>query len=647
MSDALRIEDYALIGNQQTAALVGIDGSIDWLCIPRFDSPACFCALLGTAENGRWRLAPAAAARSTTRRYRDGTLVLETLFETSKGAVRVIDFMPTWGERTDVVRIVEGVRGKVAMQMELVLRFSYGHVVPWLRRVDGTLLATGGPLSVEVRCEVETRGENFRTLADFTVSRGERVAFVITAFASHLPPPLPIDPHAALVATERGWTEWCARSTYDGRWSDAVQRSLITLKALIHKPTGGIVAAPTTSLPELIGGVRNWDYRFCWVRDATFTLYALLLAGYRDEATAWREWLLRCAAGRPEELQILYGVGGERSLFEVELPWLPGYEGSGPVRVGNAAAGQFQLDVHGELVDTLSLARGAGLEPIADAWQFQKKLLASLEETWNQPDHGIWEVRGEPRHFTHSKVMAWVAFDRSIADVERYKLDGPVARWRALRRKIHADICWRGYDRERKTFVQYYGSAEVDASLLLLPIVGFLPPEDARIRGTLAAVQRDLCVDGLVARYRTRPGVDGLPAGEGHFLPCSFWLADCLALCGRHDEAVALFESLLALRNDVGLLAEEYDAVARRQLGNFPQALTHMALVNTARNLSRPGGPSDHRSHRMQPEPPEGTKPLQGAGGSGSADAGKKTKSTGAAKKVAKKSAAKKTATAR
>ena len=602
---ALPIEDYALIGNLRTAALVGRDGSIDWLCVPRFDDAACFCALLGTPDHGRWLLAPARSVRRTRRRYRDHSLIVETEFETGGGSVRVVDFMPIWGERTDVVRIVEGLSGRVPMRMELVLRFGYGGVIPWVRRADGALLATGGPHSAEVRAGVDTHGEDFRTVAEFTVANGQRIPFVITFFPSHEPRPLPIDPFAALAATQRSWDAWCGQCTYQGRWREAVVRSFITLKSLTHAPTGGIVAAPTTSLPERMGGARNWDYRFCWVRDSTFTLYALLLAGYREEAAAWRDWLLRSAAGRPDDLQTLYGVDGDRVRVEFEIPWLPGYENSAPVRVGNAASIQLQLDVYGELIDSMCLARSAGLEPSAEAWRFEVAIVRFLEKNWNTPDHGIWETRGDRRHFTHSKVMAWVAFDRAISDIEKYGLRGPVVRWRKLRARIHADICSKGFDRTRNTFVQYYGATEVDASLLLIPQVGFLPPEDPRVKGTIAAIERDLVVDGLVMRYRTLPAVDALPPGEGRFLACSFWLADALALCGRHAEARRLFERLLALCNDVGLLAEEYDPKARRMLGNFPQALSHVALINTARNLSRPGGPSEHRSRRLKDAPPD------------------------------------------
>ncbi len=600
-----RIEDYALIGNSRTAALVGRNGSIDWMCVPRFDSPSVFAALLGTADNGRWFIAPKGRSK-IARRYRGDTTVLETEFTTSDGVVRLVDCMPLWPDRTDVVRVVEGVRGRVPMRMQLVIRFGYGSAIPWVRRSDGALLATSGPHSLELRTPIETRGKGFTTVAEFVVARGERVPFVLTHFRSHEPRPLPIDADAAIESTTREWSAWCSNCTYEGPWREAVMRSLVTLKALTYVPTGGLVAAATTSLPEWIGGVRNWDYRFCWVRDATYTLYALLLTGYRDEARAWREWLLRAAAGRPDDLRVLYGVAGERLLNEVEIDWLPGYRGSKPVRIGNAASKQWQLDVYGEVIDTLCVALQAGLDPYPDSWAFQRALLNFLESNWAKPDNGIWEVRGPRRHFTHSKVMAWVAADRAIRTAERLQLDAPLERWRAMRDDIHATVCRRGYDASRNTFVQHFGSKEVDASLLQIPIVGFLPPEDPRVLGTIEAVERDLCTGGFVRRYRTKPKVEGLPPHEGCFLPCSFWLADALALCGAQDKAERLFTRLLALRNDVGLLSEEYDPRARRLLGNFPQALSHVALINTARNLAKPGGPSEHRSARTAEPPPEG-----------------------------------------
>lgn len=584
----LPIEDYALIGDCHTAALVCRDGSIDWLCFPRFDSGACFAALLGDSAHGRWLIAPVATVLGVRRRYRDGTLILETEFETTEGAVRIIDCMPRSDERWDVLRIVEGLSGRVSMRMELVIRFDYGSIVPWVRRLDGTLLATAGPDTLELRTPVPVRGENMKTVAEFIVSKGERTPFALNYRPSHETTRPAVDAEQELAATEKWWRNWSGRCNYRGRWRDAVVRSLITLKALTYAPTGGIIAAPTTSLPERAGGVRNWDYRYCWLRDATFTLNALLLAGYHDEAIAWREWLLRAAAGRPEDLQILYSVTGERRLDEYEVGWLPGYGGAVPVRVGNAASKQFQLDIYGEIMDTLHLARVAGLAPEPAAWRIQVALLQFLESNWQQPDDGIWEMRGQRRHFTHSKVMAWVAFDRAVKDVERFAHEGPVERWRQVRDAIHAQVCAQGYDARANTFVQSYGSAHLDASLLLIPQVGFLPPDDPRVRGTIGAIERELVVDGLVQRYSTATDVDALPPGEGTFLPCSFWLADCLALIGRREEGEALFERLLALANELGLLSEEYDMRERHMLGNFPQALTHMALIHTARLLSIP-----------------------------------------------------------
>jgi GH15 family glucan-1,4-alpha-glucosidase len=606
---ASRIEDYALIGNTRTAGLVGCDGSIDWMCLPSFDSRSCFAALLGDARHGRWLIAPVAAVTKTARHYRAGTLVLETELTTDEGVVRLTDCMALWEGRSDVIRIVTAVSGRVRMRMELVVRFGYGTVVPWVRRIDGALRMTGGPDSLELRSSVPTHGEDFKTVAEFVVDADDRVPFVLSHFASHGERPIPIDPFAAIEDTERSWKAWASASTYRGKWREAVQTSLVALKALTYHPTGGIVAAPTTSLPEQHGGVRNWDYRFCWVRDATFTLYALILTGYRQEALAWRDWLLRAAAGRPQDLQTVYGVTGERQLVELELDWLPGYEGAKPVRIGNAAASQLQLDVYGEVMDALHVARTAELEKDTESWRFQRALVRFLEKAWEQPDNGIWEIRGPRQHFVHSKVMAWVAFDRAIKGVERYGLDGPVERWRAVREKIHAEVCDKGFDRSRGTFVQHYGSRDVDASLLMIPLVGFLPADDPRAVATVAAIEHDLMVDGLVLRYPTENGVDGLPPGEGVFLPCSFWLADNFALMGRREEAEQLFERLLALRNDVGLLAEEYDPRGRRMLGNFPQALTHVALVNTARNLTRPGGPNEHRSQINDGQPPPGPGP--------------------------------------
>ncbi|MCL4812309.1 MAG: glycoside hydrolase family 15 protein [Vicinamibacteraceae bacterium] len=591
----LRIEDYALIGDTHTAALVGRDGSIDWLCFPRFDSGACFAALLGTREHGHWQIAPAVPTTMARRRYRPGTLVLETEFEAPEGLVRLIDFMPPRDANPDVVRIVEGVSGRVPMQMTMALRFDYGWIVPWVRELDGHLRAVAGPDAMSLFSDVPTRGEDLTTKAEFTVSEGERCAFVAVWHPSHLPPPQSVDPYRELDETTRWWTDWTRRCTYRGPWRDEVVRSLVTLKALTYAPTGGIVAAPTTSLPEHIGGVRNWDYRYCWLRDATFTLYALMMAGYTEEAVDWRNWLLRAVAGDPSTLHIMYGLAGERRLPELTLPWLPGYEHSAPVRIGNAAASQFQLDVFGEVADALHLARRAGVEHDPDAWAIERAFLRYLERAWREPDEGIWEVRGPRRHFTHSKVMAWVAFDRAVKDVERFGLEGPVEKWRALRDEVHAVVCHEGFDRDRNAFVQYFGSREVDASLLMIPLVGFLPAADPRMVGTVEAIERDLLWHGFVKRYRTFEHVDGLPPGEGAFLPCTFWLADNYALQGRLAEARAVFERLLSVANDVGLLAEEYDPEAHRQVGNFPQAFTHVMLINTARNLSRLPGAAQER----------------------------------------------------
>jgi GH15 family glucan-1,4-alpha-glucosidase len=579
----LPIEHYALIGDCHTAALVGSDGSIDWLCFPRFDSGACFAALLGTAEHGRWLIAPTGAVRRVSRRYTEGTLVLETDFETDTGSVRLIDFMPLSDQRWDVVRVVEGLTGSVTLRMELIVRFDYGSIVPWARREGDVLTMTAGPDTLALTASVPIEGENLKTVAQFAVTAGTRETFALNYHASHHAGLAAVNVAQTLADTQSRWREWSARCKYQGAWRGAVVRSLITLKALIYEPSGGIVAAPTTSLPEQPGGVRNWDYRYCWLRDATFTLDALLLAGYVKEATDWREWLLRAVAGSPQDLQILYGVTGIRRLDETELPWLPGYQGAAPVRVGNAAAKQLQLDVYGELMDTLHLARVSGLDTDLPAWRVQVAVLEFLASIWQQPDDGMWEMRGQRRHFTHSKVMAWVAFDRCIKDAEQGGLDAPIERWRQIRSAIHAEVCAQGFDAALNSFVQSYGSQRLDASLLLMAQVGFLPADDPRVLGTVAAIEHRLLVDGLVLRYSTEGGVDALPSGEGAFLPCSFWLADCYLLMGRRAEGEALFERLLGLCNDVGLLAEEYDPRARRMLGNFPQALTHMALLNTAR----------------------------------------------------------------
>ena len=596
----MKIEDYALIGDCHTAALVGRNGSIDWLCWPRFDSPACFAALLGTGDNGFWRISPLAGQVSARRHYRPGTLVLETEFETAEGAVSLIDFMPARSGQADLVRIVVGRRGRVAMQSEGVLRFDYGASVPWvtLGADRFSARAIAGPDMTLLCSPVPLENRDRRTVARFEVAAGETLAFVLTHAPSHLEVPRRVDPQKALADTEAFWKQWSANCKVDGPWADAVCRSLITLKALTYAPTGGIVAAPTTSLPERIGGVRNWDYRHCWLRDATLSLLALMNAGYYDEASAWREWLLRAVAGSPAQIQIMYGLAGERRLTELEIPWLAGYEGSKPVRIGNAAAAQLQLDVYGELMDALYQACKGGLARHDIAWGLQRTLLDHLEKVWVQPDEGIWEVRAAQRHFTHSKVMAWVAFDRAVKMVEGMGLPGPVERWRELRARIHADVCAQGFSRKRNAFVQCYGSEELDASLLQIAITGFLPPEDPRVKGTVAAIQRDLTEDGFVLRYRTHETVDGLPPGEGVFLACSFWLADNLCMLGRWDEARELFERLVGLTNDVGLLAEEYDPAAKRFLGNFPQAFSHVALVNTAMNLGSREKPAEQRAEK-------------------------------------------------
>jgi len=590
-----RIEDYALIGDCQTAALVGKDGSIDWLCLPRFDSGACFAALLGRPEHGRWLVAPAADVRRVTREYRGDTLVLDTTFETAEGTVTLTDCMPVRTAEPDLVRLVRGVKGRVRMRTEMVVRFDYGSITPWVRREPGGLQAVGGPDQVHVRTPVTLRGEEWTTVGEFEVAEGEQVPFVLSWHPSHLPPPPPVDAVAAIDATVEFWRAWSSKCTYEGEWRDAVVRSLITLKALTYAPTGGIVAAPTTSLPEHVGGARNWDYRYCWLRDATFTLAALIQCGYTEEASAWRDWLLRAVAGRGSELHIMYGLAGERRLPEAELAWLPGFEDSQPVRIGNDAHRQFQLDVFGEVLDSLHLARQYGLDHDGPAWYIERELIARLEEVWREPDEGIWEIRGPRQHFTHSKLMAWVAFDRAVRDAEAFGFDGSVDRWRHLRDEVHQDICARGFDRERNVFVQHYGGDELDAALLMMGQVGFLPATDPRIVSTVDAIERGLRRDGFVARYRTESGVDGLAGGEGAFLMCTFWLADCYALMGRTDEARRIFEGLLAIRNDVGLLAEQWDPVAGRQLGNFPQAFSHIGLINTARNLTQRDKPTQAR----------------------------------------------------
>jgi GH15 family glucan-1,4-alpha-glucosidase len=595
----VRIEDYALVGDTQTAALVGRNGSIDWLCLPRFDSPACFAALLGDRSNGRWQIVPVDPHR-VEREYLPGTLVLATTFHTASGSARILDCMPIRGQAADIVRVVEGLSGSVAMEMDLVVRFDYGSTVPWVRRADGVLSLVAGPDAVELATDVATHGEGLSTKAEFVVRAGERMSSVLTWHPSWEPPPERVDAAAAIEETAAFWRSWSGQCVRHTAHPDLVQRSLITLKALTYAPTGGIVAAPTTSLPEVLGGIRNWDYRFCWLRDATFTLQALLAAGYAEEAVAWRDWLLRAAAGDPAQMQIMYGVAGERRLPELELPWLPGYEGSGPVRIGNGAADQRQLDVYGEVMDALHQARTTGIAANPEAWEVQRAILDWLEDGWRTTDHGLWEVRGEARHFVHSKVMCWVAFDRAITAVERFGLPGRADRWKVLRDEVHAEVCAQGWDAERSTFTQSYGSTELDASLLMIPMVGFLPPDDPRVVGTIEAVQRELTVDGFVERYPTQEGlsVDGLPGREGAFLLCTFWLADALALIGRTQEATELFERLTGLANDVGLLAEEYDPHSRRLLGNFPQAFSHIGLVNTASNLSAGAQPARDRKER-------------------------------------------------
>ncbi|OJT19540.1 glucoamylase [Archangium sp. Cb G35] len=582
----LPIEDYALIGDTQSAALVGKDGSIDWLCLPRFDADACFAALLGSEENGRWLLAPSGGLRRVQRRYRPGTLVLETDFETDTGTLRVVDCMPPRGREPDLVREAVCLKGHVSVRMELAIRFGYGSRTPWVHPIDGRFTAMAGPDALTLLSDVRPRNEDATLRADFSLSAGERARFLLAWHPSHEPAPPCIDPATAAEHTEEWWREWSSHCTYEGPWREQVLRSLIVLKALTYSPTGGIVAAPTTSLPEALGGVRNWDYRYCWLRDATFTLLALLDAGYREEAQAWRDWLLRAVAGEPRELQIMYGVAGERRLTELELPWLSGYQGAKPVRLGNAAVCQFQLDVYGEVLDCLHMARRSGVPPRDEGWELQSHLLDFLESNWERTDEGIWEVRGPPQHFTHSKVMAWVAVDRALRTAEEFRLPAPLERWRQLRARIHAQVCERGYDASRGSFVQAYGGKELDAALLLIPQLGFLPPEDPRVVGTVDAIQRELCEGGLVRRYDTHRSEDGLPPGEGTFLACSFWLADALTLLGRMDEARTIFERLLPLCNDVGLLAEEYDPRTKRQLGNFPQAFSHVALINTAQNLT-------------------------------------------------------------
>jgi len=583
----LRIEDYALIGDTHSGALVGVNGSIDWLCLPRFDAPACFASLLGTADHGFWDVASRDAVVARRRRYRGPTLVLETEFEASRGTARVVDCMPPRGSHPRVVRVVEGVRGEVPMRMRFVPRFDYGRVRPWMSREGDAIRAVAGPDALELRCEVPVSGDDLQLTAEFTIAAGQRVWFLLTFHLSWETPPPPIEPVATVAETEAWWREWSQRSTYSGGWAEPVGRSLITLKALTYEPTGGIVAAPTTSLPELLGGVRNWDYRYCWLRDAALTLDALTSAGYIEEAARWGDWALRAVAGDPEDLQIVYGLGGERRLDEYVLDWLPGYEGSRPVRVGNAASGQRQLDVYGEVIDAVYRARGLGMTARPAGWTILRRVIDWVEAHWQEPDDGLWEVRGPRRNFVHSKVMVWVAADRMVRAIEEFGEEGPLERLRRMRADIHEEVCREGYDPGRHTFTQYYGSTQLDAALLLIPQVGFLPPSDPRVIGTVEAIQRELVRDGLVMRYvPDERAADGLPPGEGAFLACSFWLVNALALIGRRHEAEDLFRRLLSLQNDVGLFSEEFDPTTKRLVGNFPQAFTHLALIASAKLLS-------------------------------------------------------------
>lgn len=598
----MRIEDYAIVGDCGTAALIGRTGAVDWLCWPRFDSRACFAALVGNTDNGRWLIAPNAEPTSIHRRYLDDTLVLETTFETADGAVALIDFMPPRGEASDLIRVVRGIRGRVAMRAELVIRFDYGSLVPWVTRLaDGTLRAVAGPDMLVLRTPAPIRGEQLRTVAEFAVEEGKTVPFVLSFGPSYRDPPAAVDWEAALEDTIAFWRDWAGRAEDGGPYTGAVRRSLMVLKALTYAPTGGVVAAPTTSLPEELGGSRNWDYRYCWLRDATFTLLALMNSGYFEEAGQWRDWLLRAVAGMPSQVQIMYGITGTRRLDELEVPWLQGYEAARPVRIGNSASSQFQLDIYGEIMDVLHLARCGGLGGDETAWALQVKLLEHLECIWQNPDQGIWEIRGPQQHFTFSKVMAWVAFDRAIKSAEKDELDAPIKRWAALREQIHAEVCDKAYCTELESFTQSYESKQLDASLLLLALVGFLPPTDHRILGTVRAIETSLVENGLVRRYQTERTDDGLPGSEGVFLACSFWLADTYLLLGRRKDARRLFEYLLSLRNDVGLLSEEYDVVKSRMLGNFPQALSHIGLINTAHNLMQGEKPVEQRSgHRLK-----------------------------------------------
>jgi GH15 family glucan-1,4-alpha-glucosidase len=594
----MRLEDYGFVSDTHTGALIGRNGSIDWLCTPRFDSDACFAALLGDEKNGCWQIHPRNAAYKSRQSYRGETLILETIFETDAGSVKLIDFMPPRGKYRDVVRIVEGISGRVEMEMTLIIRFDYGWTVPWVRHEKEGLVAIAGPNALILRTDVPTFGEDLSTSARFNVGPGERKSFVLTWHPAHIKHPTSVETGDSLEETESYWKEWAGRCTYRGEWREAVVRSLLTLKALTYAPTGGIMAALTTSLPEKLGGIRNWDYRFCWLRDATFTLYSFMQSGYTEEAAAWTNWLLRAVAGDPAQLQIMYGAAGERRLTEVQLHHLPGYENSSPVRIGNAASDQFQLDVYGEVMDAMHLARLRGIESDGANWHLQRHLIDFVEANWMKPDEGIWEIRGPRRHFTHSKVMAWVAMDRAVRAVEEFGLEGDVERWKKTRAIIHDQVCEEGFHRERGAFTQFYGSDKLDASVLMIPLVGFLPATDERVRTTVELIQKELVIEGFVQRYHPDKSseVDGLPPGEGAFLPCTFWLVDCLHLMGREEEARVIFEKLLGICTPLGLLSEEYDAGARRLIGNFPQAFSHISLINTARNLSPRHGPADQRS---------------------------------------------------
>jgi GH15 family glucan-1,4-alpha-glucosidase len=594
---SIPIEDYAIIGNCQSIALVSRDASIDWMGLPRFDSEACFAALLGTRKQGRWRIAPTDGGAEIHRRYRHGTLVLETEFTTATGCVVITDCMSRREGISDVFRVVRGITGKVTLRMELVIRFGYGSLLPWVTRLeDGRLRIVAGPDQLLLDSPVETHGEDFTTIAEFDIKAGDTMPFTLSWRLSHLPMPERIDAVSTIDEVTTAWRGWSARCTGDDELADIIRRSFITLKALTHHETGGIVAAGTTSLPESIGGSRNWDYRYCWLRDSTFTLYALMTGGFTEEAEAWREWLLRAVAGAPEQMQIMYGVGGERRLTEFTVDWLPGYADSKPVRIGNAAHEQMQLDVYGEVLDAFYQARRLGIASSEAGWAMETTLIKHVAEIWQEPDEGIWEVRGGRRHFIHSKVMVWVAFDRAVRSIEEFGLPGPLEQWRKLRDTIHADICGKGFNRDLNSFTQYYGASEPDASLLLIPLVGFLPAEDPRMHGTIALIERTLLENGFVRRYNPARASDGLPGSEGVFLACSFWLVDNYVLQGRIDEAQTLFDRLLALCNDVGLLSEEYDPKTNHQLGNFPQAFSHVALINSAHNLMTVNGPARHRA---------------------------------------------------